>query len=316
MLSGNCIAMPPSVTLSALSWSTPDGRPVLSKLDLAFTAERAGLVGRNGVGKSTLLALIAGELSPRAGTVSATGTLGLLRQSMQAAPGETLAGLFGVHDALALVARIERGEADAEALADADWTLETRMAAALGRLGLDAAPQTRLATLSGGQRMRAALAALVFREPDFILLDEPTNNLDRDGRRAVIELLAGWRSGAIVVSHDRDLLETMDAIVELASLGATRYGGTFSHYRARKALELAAAAADSRRAHQQSRPRHDRGRRGRPARLRRGAARRQPRRGVPGGDRHHPTHPAVVWRYSVMTPQARRSPALPVGSVL
>ena len=244
MLSGNCIAMPPSVTLSALSWSTPDGRPVLSKLDLAFTAERAGLVGRNGVGKSTLLALIAGELSPRAGTVSATGTLGLLRQSMQAAPGETLAGLFGVHDALALVARIERGEADAEALADADWTLETRMAAALGRLGLDAAPQTRLATLSGGQRMRAALAALVFREPDFILLDEPTNNLDRDGRRAVIELLAGWRSGAIVVSHDRDLLETMDAIVELASLGATRYGGTFSHYRARKALELAAARHD------------------------------------------------------------------------
>jgi ATPase subunit of ABC transporter with duplicated ATPase domains len=236
--------MPPSVTFSALSWSTPDGRPVLSNLDLAFTAERAGLVGRNGVGKSTLLALIAGELSPRAGAVTTNGTLGLLRQSVQAEPGETVAGLFGVDDAMALLARIERGEADAEALADADWTLEARMTAALGRLGLDAAPQTRLATLSGGQRMRAALAALVFREPDFILLDEPTNNLDRDGRRAVIELLDGWPSGAIVVSHDRALLETMDAIVELTSLGATRYGGPFSHYRERKALELAAARHD------------------------------------------------------------------------
>src|SRR6185369_14813747 len=98
--------------------------------------------------------------------------------------------------------------------------------------------------LSGGQRARAGLAALVFNEPDFILLDEPTNNLDRDGRRAVIDLLAGWRSGAIVVSHDRELLETLDAIVELTGLGATRYGGNFSHYRERKALELAAAQHD------------------------------------------------------------------------
>ena len=55
-----------------------------------------------------------------------------------------------------------------------------------------------------------------------------TNNLDRNGRRAVIDLLAGWRVGAIVVSHDRELLETMDTIVELTSLGATRYGGNWS----------------------------------------------------------------------------------------
>jgi ATPase subunit of ABC transporter with duplicated ATPase domains len=118
------------------------------------------------------------------------------------------------------------------------------MAAALGRLGLDAAPGTLLSTLSGGQRTRMGLAALVFTEPDVLLLDEPTNNLDREGRRAVIDLLASWRSGAIVVSHDRELLETMDAIVELTGLGATRYGGSFSHYRERKALELTAARHD------------------------------------------------------------------------
>jgi ATPase subunit of ABC transporter with duplicated ATPase domains len=98
--------------------------------------------------------------------------------------------------------------------------------------------------LSGGQSTRARLAALIFAGPDFLLLDEPTNNLDREGRRAVIDLLANWRSGAIIVSHDRELLETMDAIVELNSLGATRYGGAWSHYRERKALELAAARHD------------------------------------------------------------------------
>jgi ATPase subunit of ABC transporter with duplicated ATPase domains len=101
-----------------------------------------------------------------------------------------------------------------------------------------------LSTLSGGQRTRAALGALVLADPDFILLDEPTNNLDREGRAAVGELLSTWRAGAIVVSHDRALLETMDAIVELTTLGVTRYGGNSSHYRERKALELAAAQHD------------------------------------------------------------------------
>ena len=236
--------MPHSITLPKIRWSTPDGHALLSDLDLIFGAERAGFVGRNGVGKTTLLQLVTGALTPQAGTVAVNGTVGLLRQSVQVNPQETVASLFGIVEALDLLSRAARGEADAEALADADWTVEARLAAALARVGLEAEPETPLAALSGGQRTRAALAALIFSAPDFLLLDEPTNNLDRDGRQAVIDLLAGWRAGAIVVSHDRALLETMDAIVELTTLGATRYGGNWSAYRARKALELAAAHRD------------------------------------------------------------------------
>jgi ATPase subunit of ABC transporter with duplicated ATPase domains len=81
----------------------------------------------------------------------------------------------------------------------------------------------------------------MFRKPDFLLLDEPTNDLDRDGREAVRSLLADWPGGAVVISHDRDLLGQMDAIVELTSLGATRYGGNWKVYRALKATELEAA---------------------------------------------------------------------------
>ena len=236
--------MPHSITLSKITWATPDGYTLLSDLDLTFGAERAGLVGRNGVGKTTLLKLVAGALAPQSGSVAVDGTLGFLRQSVQVGPEETVTGLFGIAGALDLLSRAERGEAGADELADADWTLEARLAAALARVGLAAEAGTPLAALSGGQRTRAALAALVFHAPDFLLLDEPTNNLDRDGRRAVIDMLAGWQAGAVVVSHDRELLETMDAIVELTTLGATRYGGNWSAYRARKALELAAARHD------------------------------------------------------------------------
>lgn len=232
--------MPSSIVLSNLSWSTPDGRPLLSNLDLSFGTERTGLVGRNGVGKTTLLKLVAGELQPRSGTVSFNGRLGILRQSVQVQAGETVADLFGASEALAVLKRAEAGGATAEELASADWTLEARIASALHRVGLDVSPETLLVTLSGGQRTRCGLAALIVDDPDFLILDEPTNNLDRDGRASVIDLLSNWRAGAIVVSHDRELLDAMDAIVELTLLGATRYGGNLSQYRERKALELAA----------------------------------------------------------------------------
>ena len=236
--------MPAHITVSGLSVATADGRSLFTNLNLSFGAERTGLVGRNGVGKSTLLRVISGDFVPGQGDVSVHGRLAVLQQALQLRPGETIADLFGVTDALGLLARAETGTATAEELARADWDVETRMARSLGRVGLDVSHDTALSVLSGGQRTRVALAALVFADPGFLLLDEPTNNLDRDGRRAVIDLLAGWRAGAIVVSHDRELLDTMDAIVELTSLGATRYGGNWTHYRTRKTRELAAAQRD------------------------------------------------------------------------
>ena len=233
--------MPASITFSTVSWSTPDGRTLFSDLDIAFGPERTGLVGRNGVGKTTLLKLVTGEAVPETGAVTVNGSIGVLGQTVQVDGDATIADLFGARAGLDLLARAEAGAARADELTLADWTLATRLAEALERAGLAADAQTPLAALSGGQRTRAGLAALIFSEPDFLILDEPTNNLDRDGRATVRDLLKRWRGGAIVVSHDRELLEDMDAIVEMTTLGAQRYGGGFSAYRARKALELSAA---------------------------------------------------------------------------
>lgn len=101
-------SMPASIILSNLSLSTPDGRSLLSNIDLTFTTERTGLVGRNGVGKTTLLASIIGEHVPRSGRVLANGTIGLLRQDVQVLAGTTVADLFGVRRALDLLRRAER----------------------------------------------------------------------------------------------------------------------------------------------------------------------------------------------------------------
>ena len=233
------------VALHRVSFATPDGRLLLDGIDLAFGPERTGLVGRNGVGKSTLLKIITGEALPSAGSIARAGRIGLLRQTVQPSPGETAATALGIGADLERLDRLERGLGTDEDFAEADWTLEARLAEALAAVdlaGLD--PGRLIASLSGGQRTRLGLAALLLAKPDLILLDEPTNNLDAEGRAAVARILAGWKKGAIVVSHDRTLLRDTDRIVELSTLGARIYGGNYDLYAERKSAERATAARD------------------------------------------------------------------------
>ncbi|HEY8617398.1 ABC-F family ATP-binding cassette domain-containing protein [Phenylobacterium sp.] len=234
--------MPAFVTLVSLTYRAPDGRTLLDNLTLSFGADRTGLVGRNGVGKTTLLRLVLGEIAPTSGTVTVRGRLGVLRQILEPPPGASVADLLGVAEPLARLARIEAGEGDEADFAEADWGLEPRLAAAFADVGLPGLDVARpAATLSGGQVTRASLAGLVAAQPDLLLLDEPTNNLDAQARALVAEVLGGWTGGAVVVSHDRELLRRMDRIVELTSLGAKVYGGGYDLYAERKAAEEAVA---------------------------------------------------------------------------
>ncbi|MGC0051717.1 ABC-F family ATP-binding cassette domain-containing protein [Brucella pituitosa] len=232
------------LTLQDISCVTADGRTLFSGINFSVTGGRIGLVGRNGIGKSTLLKIMSGDLTPASGTVTRSGRIGVLEQNSGCDGERMLADLFGARDAFDTLARIESGQGADTDFEQADWLLPQRFDDALQMFGLSLEPQVLLSELSGGQQTRAALAALLFQQPDLILLDEPTNNLDRDGRQAVADMLTKWSGAAVVVSHDRELLRTMDVIAELSQGALTLYGGNWDFYHERKEQEREGAVRD------------------------------------------------------------------------
>ncbi|MHA6737637.1 ABC-F family ATP-binding cassette domain-containing protein [Rhodococcus erythropolis] len=232
------------IVCSNLSFAWPDDTPVFDELSFTVPGGRTGLVAQNGVGKSTLLRLIAGQLRPRAGSVSVDGVLGYLPQDLPLTGDLTVAEVLGIAPTLAALDAVESGDTREEHFTTigSDWDIEERTRAQLGRLSLsDMTFDRRLDTLSGGQVVSLGLVAQLLRRPDVLLLDEPTNNLDLDARRRLYGVLDDWNDCLLVVSHDRGLLDHMDRIAELHSGEISFYGGNFTDYEAaaRSAREVA-----------------------------------------------------------------------------
>jgi ATPase subunit of ABC transporter with duplicated ATPase domains len=242
------------IVCTNLTFTWPDGTPVL--LDLSFTVGdgRTGLVAPNGAGKSTLLKLIAGEYQPTAGTVTVTGTLGWLPQDLQFTGDLTVAEVLDVAPIIRALDSIAGGDASEEHFTTVgnDWDIEERTRAQLDRLGLgDVALDQRLHTLSGGQVTSLGLAAQLLKQPDVLLLDEPTNNLDLDARHNLYDVLADWRGCLLVVSHDRALLDRVDRIAEFDRGDLRFYGGSFTDYEEAVEAEQETAEKNIRTAEQQ-----------------------------------------------------------------
>lgn len=240
--------MSTSVVCSELTFEWPDGTAVLDGLDLTFETGRTGLIGLNGSGKSTLLRLIAGRLAPTGGTVTADGEIGHLAQDVTLHEHRTVADLLGIAGTLRALRAVEAGDASAANLAAVgdDWDVEERAAATLERFGVHAGLDRTVATLSGGETVLTALAGLRLRRPAITLLDEPTNNLDRDARNRLHEEIRRWQGVLVVVSHDRELLERVDRITELRD-GTTRtFGSTYSEYLEQLEAEQEAARRSAR----------------------------------------------------------------------
>ena len=249
--------MPSAITITDLSFSWPDGTPVLSGLATAFSPGRTGLIGVNGSGKSTLLRLIAGRLTPTSGSVTVIGQAGYLPQDLTLDVAAPVASLLGIAAKRAAITAIENGDVSPELfdVVGDDWDIEDRARAELDRLGLaHVGLDDPAGRLSGGEAIMTALTALFLRRPEVILLDEPTNNLDLDARRKLYDTVASWPGVMVIVSHDRQLLARVDQIAELSGGTLRMYGGNLEDYEAQRAAEQAAveravtaAAADLRR---------------------------------------------------------------------
>jgi ATPase subunit of ABC transporter with duplicated ATPase domains len=249
--------MPSAVTCAGLSFSWPDGTPVLDGVSVSFGPGRTGLIGVNGAGKSTLLRIIAGTLRPTGGSVTVTGSVGYLPQDLMLSAAAPVASLLGIDARLAALRAIEGGSAD-PGLYDVvgeDWDIQERARGWLDRLGLAHVSLSDLAgRLSGGEVVMTALAALLLRRPGVLLLDEPTNNLDIGARRRLYDAVREWPGVMLIVSHDRELLALADQVADLSGGSVRLYGGNLAAYEALLAAEqgaavraVSAAAADVRR---------------------------------------------------------------------
>ncbi|BBZ02856.1 ABC transporter [Mycolicibacterium chitae] len=233
-----------SVILNNLGFTWSDGTVVLSDLTATFGAGRTGLVGANGSGKSTLLRVIAGLLPPGSGTVSVDGAVAYLPQTLTLEVGTSVAELLGIAERRAALAAIEAGDAAAEHFETVgdDWDIEARARALLAELGLAHLDLDRdVGSISGGEAMLVAIAGVRVTGAEVTLLDEPTNNLDRAARAALINLLADWPGTLLVVSHDVALLDRMSDTAELHDGVLTVFGGPYRQWRAQLDAEQSAA---------------------------------------------------------------------------
>ncbi len=231
------------------------GRPLFEDASLSLDpGERVGLVGRNGSGKTTLLKLLTGELQPDLGevVVPRATRVGTVAQEAPSGPQSLLETV--------LAADRERSEllaaadtASPERLAEIHERLAAigaesapaRAAKILAGLGFDeAAQQGAVDTLSGGWRMRVALAALLFSAPDLLLLDEPTNHLDLEAALWLEGFLKTYPGTLILVSHDRGLLNAIaEKTVHLEGRKLTLYNGNYDRFEATRRARLERIAA-------------------------------------------------------------------------
>lgn len=201
------------VTLRSLSYEHPQGDKLFQNISISLGERRYGLVGPNGVGKSTLAKILAGNIEATSGDIEKSHEISYFSQRSDF-PNQTVA----------------------EYLADL-W--DKPMVAPEMWLPLieGISLEQPLSRLSGGEGMRIRLAWAVAMSAGMLILDEPTNNLDRDSRERVYQFVQDYSGALLVISHDRELLNLMDSILELSSLGLTLYGGNYEFYREQRDAE-------------------------------------------------------------------------------
>lgn len=227
--------------LQNLSYIHPNKDLLFNNINLSLNPnDKVALIGNNGVGKSTLLKIIAKELAFTTGHLVVNAKPYYIPQVYGQYNSLSIAEALGVKDKLDALNEILGGSIAEEnyTLLNDDWTIEERCYEGLKLWQLtDLDLQQSMASLSGGQKTKVFLAGIFIHQPDFILMDEPSNHLDLASRELLYEFIKTTTSSLLVISHDRKLVNILDKVCELNTQGITVYGGNYNFYLEQKQIQ-------------------------------------------------------------------------------
>ncbi|WP_333663788.1 ribosomal protection-like ABC-F family protein [Chishuiella changwenlii] len=234
--------------LQNLSYTHPNKDVLFSTINLKVNKnEKIALIGNNGVGKSTLLKIIANELEPTSGQKTIDTIPYYIPQIYGQYNHLTIGEVLKVDSKINALNEILKGNIIEEnyALLNDDWTIEDRCNEALLYWKLtDLELSQKMETLSGGQKTKIFLAGISIHQPEFVLLDEPSNHLDNDSRLLLYDFVQSTKCTLIIVSHDRKLLNLLNSICELSKDNIRVYGGNYDFYKNQKQIEYNALTQD------------------------------------------------------------------------
>ncbi|MGL1957719.1 MAG: ATP-binding cassette domain-containing protein [Colwellia sp.] len=228
----------PTLQVNKLSYHLDNGRKLFENLSFTLPQGVTALIGRNGVGKSILASLLTKDIKPTYGTISLGVSVQSFNQnnSISFKNDETIASFLGVDKQIAALHRIEQGsydESDFELIGD-NWEIKRDALKILERLRLPNNLELLCASLSGGERTTLSLCKLFQSDAKLLILDEPSNHLDKKGTQWLINQMRTFTGDVFVISHDRELLQEVDSIYELSSLGLSSFHGNYSDYLSEK----------------------------------------------------------------------------------
>jgi len=224
-----------SINVQNLTYRFDNGDTLFSDLNFTLSGKVTGLVGRNGVGKSLLAALLAGYSRPYSGSISQFCGVGFLRQvaldDLFSQQG-SISDFLGVSAILAAIMRVEQGGYDPDDfdLIGDNWLLREKIVQQLTSLGIPANPGLSCTSLSGGQLTRLVLHKLFQSDYGYLILDEPGNHLDEKGKAWLMSEIRRYDGGVLIISHDREILRNVDEILALSTLGLRHYSGNYEVY--------------------------------------------------------------------------------------